>query len=197
MPRESIGRGFPPRPPPDGGSTSGHPTGRARQGGPHVSKALFERLRGFLRQWAHGRLPRWVRERGSTSANARTITEIGTFEPRRQQALEGYLRKTIMNRIADETRGAAHGRPAVSVDSLDPAAPSPMFDQAVYDENIGRYRTALERLDPADRELIVASLELGYTYEQVALATRRRSRDAARAEIRGALLRLAAEMISG
>jgi RNA polymerase sigma factor (sigma-70 family) len=155
-----------------------------------------------LRRWAHRRLPRWARQRADTSDIAQqslleTLKRLDSFEPRRQEALQSYLRKTILNRIRDEMRWAARRRPTVSIDSCDLTAPDAVFDQAVGDENKVRYRVALERLEPADRELIVASLELGYSYEQVAVATGRKSPDAARVAIRRALLRLAAEMDSG
>lgn len=122
---------------------------------------------------------------------------MATFEPRRQKALQSYLRKAVMNRIRDEMRWAGRRERPVSIDSIDLTAPVSLFDQAVGEEQRARYRAALERLEPRDRELLVASLELGYSYEQVALATGRSSPDAARMAIRRALLRLAKEMEPG
>ena len=97
--------------------------------------------------------------------------------------------------MGDETRWAALRKPAASFDSL-PTAPDSAFANGMLDEEIARYRAALERLDPGDRQLVVASLELGYTCEQIALVTGRKAL-AARASIRRALLHLAAEMESG
>ncbi len=62
---------------------------------------------------------------------------------------------------------------------------------------VERYEAALARLSDTDRELIVASVELGYNYEQLAEATGRRSADAARKAARRALIKLAEEMERG
>ncbi|OFV88038.1 MAG: hypothetical protein A2V74_07095 [Acidobacteria bacterium RBG_16_70_10] len=58
-------------------------------------------------------------------------------------------------------------------------------------------RQALANLRPEERELVVARLELGYSYAQITVATGRPSPDATRMAVRRALLRLAEEMGSG
>ena len=60
-----------------------------------------------------------------------------------------------------------------------------------------RLRQALANLRPEERELVVARLELGYSYAQITVATGRPSPDATRMAVRRALLRLAEEMGSG
>jgi len=172
---------------------------RARLGDRDAFEHLFERLTCSLRRWARGRLPRWARQRADTGdvvqdAVTEALPRLATFEPRRQKALQSYLRKAVMNRVRDEIRWAARRKRTVPIESIDLTAPVSLFDQAVDDEQRARYRAALGRLENADRELLVASLELGYSYEQVALATGRSSPDAARMAIRRALLRLAKEM---
>ena len=57
-----------------------------------------------------------------------------------------------------------------------------------------RYESALDRLSEDDRELAIARLELGLSYDEVARATNRPSPDAARMAIGRALVRLASEM---
>ena len=58
-------------------------------------------------------------------------------------------------------------------------------------------RVLVEALRTDNRQLIVASVELGYSYEQLAEATGRASPDAARKAARRALVKLAEEMESG
>ena len=58
-------------------------------------------------------------------------------------------------------------------------------------------RSALQRLKPAEREAIVARVELQLTYEELAVALDKPSKDAARMAVARALLRLAMEMESG
>jgi DNA-directed RNA polymerase specialized sigma24 family protein len=57
-----------------------------------------------------------------------------------------------------------------------------------------RYKAALGRLKPEERELIVGRFELEYSFEQLALAAHRRTAGAARVALSRALARLAAEM---
>jgi DNA-directed RNA polymerase specialized sigma24 family protein len=59
---------------------------------------------------------------------------------------------------------------------------------------LGRYDTALQRLREADRELVVARVELGLDYEEIAGLLDKPSIPAARVAVSRALVRLAAEM---
>jgi RNA polymerase sigma-70 factor (ECF subfamily) len=81
-----------------------------------------------------------------------------------------------------------------TLDCLDPAS-SPL-DRALAGEKAGRYHAGLARLEAGERELIVGRIELGLSYQQLALATDRPSPDAARVAVRRALLRLG-EVIPG
>ena len=171
---------------------------RARQGDRTALDQLLRRLRVSLRSWARGRLPRWARAGKDTEdlvqdVLVNTLTRLDDFEPRRRRALQAYLRSAIRNRIRDEIRSVHRRGRAAELDSDIPATVS-VLDDAIERENLTRYRRGLSRLEPEDRELIVARLELGYTYEQVALATGRPTSDAARVAVRRALLKLAREM---
>jgi RNA polymerase sigma-70 factor (ECF subfamily) len=109
----------------------------------------------------------------------------------RRQALEGYLRRTIENRVRDEVRRA--GRVEVSQVDEDPRPAentSPL--SAVLDlDDEKRYRRGLLELSERERDLVVGRIDLGFSYEQLALATGRKSPDAARVAVRRALLQLA------
>lgn len=172
---------------------------RARAGDSAAIEALFARCLPPLQRWARGRLPQWARDMADTNdvvqdAVVQTFKRIETFEARGEGALQAYLRQGVMNRIRDHIRRV--GRRPVA-DELDTAqedpGPSPL-EQAVGQQAVDRYEAALARLSATDRELIVASIELGYNYEQLAEATGRRSADAARKAARRALIKLAEEM---
>jgi RNA polymerase sigma factor (sigma-70 family) len=172
---------------------------RARAGDSAAIEALFTRCIPPLQRWARGRLPQWARDMADThdvvqDAVVQTFKRIETFDARGEGALQAYLRQAVINRIRDHIRRV--GRRPVSTE-LDTAqedpGPSPL-EQAVGQEAVDRYEAALARLSEADRELIVASIELGYNYEQLAEATGRRSADAARKAARRALIKLAEEM---
>lgn len=57
--------------------------------------------------------------------------------------------------------------------------------------------SALTRLRPEEREVIIARIEMGYSYEELAEALGKPSRDAARKTAERALIRLAGEMNLG
>lgn len=172
---------------------------RARAGDTAAVEALFARCIPILQRWARGRLPLWARDMADThdvvqDAVVQTFKRIETFDARGEGALQAYLRQAVMNRIRDHIRRV--GRRPQS-EELDPEqadeGPSPL-EQAVGQEAVERYESALARLSDTDRELIVASIELGYDFEQLAEATGRRSADAARKAAKRALIKLAEEM---
>jgi RNA polymerase sigma-70 factor (ECF subfamily) len=76
------------------------------------------------------------------------------------------------------------------------AGQSPL-EQAIGREAVQRYERALERLKPEEREAIIARVELGYTYEELAEALGKPTADAARQAAQRALVRLAEEMKRG
>jgi RNA polymerase sigma factor (sigma-70 family) len=173
---------------------------RAREGDQAALDALFARQLSPLLRWAHGRLPQWVRTAADTAdmvqdALLQTFRRLDRFEPRGQRALQAYLRRAIQNRITDEIRRGAR----IPADEPEAALteptkePSPL-DDAIRAEAADRYRAALDQLRPEDRLLIVGRIELGYSYEQLALVSGRVTPDATRVALRRALVRLAQTM---
>ena len=175
---------------------------RARAGDSAAIDILFARCMPALLRWARGRLPRWARDLADTQdvvqeAVLQTFRHLETFSARGEGALQAYLRQAVLNRIRDHIRRVSRRPVATELDSQhEDANPSPL-EQAVGRETVERYEAALARLSDADRELIVASVELGYAPEQVAEMTGRASPDAARKAARRALVKLAEEMGRG
>jgi RNA polymerase sigma-70 factor (ECF subfamily) len=172
---------------------------RARRGELDALERLFARLLPSVQRWARGRLPRWARRRLDTAdlvqeAFVNLFGHLRHIEPKRRHALRAYLRQSIRNRIRDEIRraGMVECSDQTSSGWLDPTT-SPL-DRAIEAENAARYRAALGRLAAGEQELIVGRIELGCSYEQLALATGRASADAARVAVRRALLHLAEEI---
>jgi RNA polymerase sigma-70 factor (ECF subfamily) len=182
-----------------GAPTSARLVSRARRGDRSALNLLFERHLGPLQRWAHGRLPRWARTVADTAdivqeALLNTFRHLDRFEPRGQGALRAYLRCAVDNRIHDELRQIARRRVPDELDEAHPDdRPSPL-DEAIGAEAEGRYRSALTRLKVADQKLIVARVELGYNFEQLALISGKRRPDSARIALHRALVRLAEEM---
>jgi RNA polymerase sigma-70 factor (ECF subfamily) len=172
---------------------------RVRAGDQTALDALFARYTKPLRRWAAGRLPRWARDVADTQdlvqdTLLRAFTKIERFDPRGKGALHAYLRQALSNRIMDELRRCRR-RPAI--DELDPAltddGPSPL-EHAIGREAVARYEAALARLKPLEREAIIATVEMGCSYAELALALGKPTPDAARKAAERALVRLAQEM---
>ena len=172
---------------------------RARDGDSRALEQLFARYRPLLHRWAQGRLPRWARDLLDTDDMIQetllsTFRNVGQFAPRHDGALAAYLRQALQNRIRDEVR-KVHARPGRGSldDGTRDAGASPL-EEAIGSEALQRYETALARLPQSDRELILARVEMGLSYAEVAASTERPSPDAARMAVGRALVRLAEEM---
>ena len=175
---------------------------RARAGDLSAVDALMARYLPRLRRWASGRMPIWARDVADTDdivqeAMLRTFARLDDFEPRREGALQAYLRQAILNRIRDELRRAASRTPSIELDPHSPDLGASPFEHAVGTEMAERYEAALASLSDDDREAIVARVELGGTYEEVAVALGKPSADAARMAVGRALLKLAEGMGRG
>lgn len=175
---------------------------RARAGDAGALDRLFARHVRPLRRWISGRLPRWARDMADTDdlvqdALLQTFKRIESFEPRRVGALQAYLRQAVLNRVRDELRRKGRRPESTDIEGLElPGEESPL-ELAIGREAIEKYERALQRLRPEDREAIIARLELGYTYEELAVALGKPSWDAARKTAERALVRLAEEMKRG
>ena len=168
-----------------------------RHGSRATVDALFARYRSWLRGWARGRLPVWVRGAIDTSdlvqdALHRTFERLDGFEPKHAYALRIYLRRAVENQIRDELRRAVRRRASIAPDEVvrfsDDAAPQ--HRQLVDDETWSRYLNGLTRLTARERRLIVGHGELDYSYRQLALIENMPSPDAARMALRRAMIRL-------
>lgn len=164
-----------------------------------VLESILTRLLPLLMRWTHRRLPRYARRRMDSGdlvqeAILGVLTHRAEIDLESPAALQRYLQQSIRNRIRDEIRRAKIGETENSVGPLPADSyPSPL-EAAMSSEDRVRYRAALLRLDADDQQLVVGRVELGLSYEDLALATRRPSADAARVAARRAVLRLAKMM---
>ena len=174
----------------------------ARAGDAEALDRLFARYVPSLQGWARGRLPNWARDISDThdlvqETVLQVFKKLEGFEYRGKGALLAYLRQALMNRIRNAIR-AARTRPAgEAIDSaVEDRGTSPV-DAAIGAQALEQYEEALGRLRPDEREFIVARVELGMTYAEIAEALSRPSTDAARMGVVRALVRLSEEMGRG
>jgi RNA polymerase sigma-70 factor, ECF subfamily len=174
---------------------------RAQAGDRSALDQLCVRYLPRMRRWAHGRLPAWTRPAIETEdlvqeTLARVASRIEAFELRHEGAFQGYVRQALLNRIRDEVRRAS-GKLAETLESGRPSPdPSPL-ERAIGTALLERYEAALLRVKPEDREAIIARVEMGLTWPEIAEALGKNSSESAQMTVKRALVRLAREMSHG
>jgi RNA polymerase sigma-70 factor (ECF subfamily) len=172
---------------------------RARAGDREALDRLFARHLKPLQRWARGRLPAWARDLADTDdlvqdTLAQTFKRIDNFEPRHVGALQAYLRQAVLNRIRNELRRKGRQPQATDLEGIDVESGESPLEQAIGREAVERYESALQRLKAEEREAIIARVEMGYSFEDLAEALGKPTPDAARKAAHRALVRLAEEM---
>jgi RNA polymerase sigma-70 factor (ECF subfamily) len=172
---------------------------RAQEGDEVARNELCARYLPRLRRWAHGRLPIWAREHLDTEdivqdTLLRSVRQLDGFTPSHERAFCAYVCEALRNRLRDALRRAARRPASGALSDDEPASdPSPL-ELAVGRQTLAQYEAALQRLREPDRELIIARVELGLDYREIAELLDRPSVGAVRVAISRALLRLAMEM---
>ena len=172
---------------------------RAKRGDDRALEPLFARYLPRLRRWASGRLPRWARDAADTQdlvqdTLIQVFKHVDRFEPRREGAFQAYLRQAVMNRIRNAIRDRARRPDDTVLDEALPADDASPLERAIGAERLERYEAALARLRSIEREAIVARLEMGCSYQEMATMLDLPSAEAARKTAQRALLRLAREL---
>jgi len=172
---------------------------RARKGDRMATEALLERCLPPLQRWAHGRLP--AAARGSLDTNdlvqdaaLNLVKRLDLFEPRHVGAMQGYLRQSVINRIRDEVRKIGRHAPPTELPEDHPSDRTSPLEAAIQSEAYERYRQALARLEPKDRELIVARVEVQWSVAEIAQRFGMRTVDATRMAVSRAVRRLTDQM---
>jgi RNA polymerase sigma-70 factor (ECF subfamily) len=173
-----------------------------RAGDTAALNQLLDRYLPRLSRWASGRLPQWARDLSDTDdlvqdTLIRSVANLDHFEARGEGALQAYLRGAVMNRIRDEIRRRRRTPVHGTLDTTIAAqGPSPL-ESAIGAEALAKYDRALDRLEPETREAVIARIEMGCSYAEIAELMDKPSPDAARMVVSRALLRLAEEMRRG
>jgi RNA polymerase sigma factor (sigma-70 family) len=175
---------------------------RARQGDQAALDRLFARHLKPLQRWASGRLPHWARDLADTDdlvqdTLLRTFKRVEDFEPRRVGALQAYLRQAVLNRLRDELRRKGRQPGITGLEGVEIEAGDSPLERAIGRDAVESYERALLRLRPEEREAIIARVELGMDYDELAEALGKTTPDAARKAAQRALVRLAEEMKRG
>ena len=172
---------------------------RANRGEGEALDALMARYVPRLQRWAHGRLPPAARGALQTQDLVQdtlmhVIQRLPSFNPRHEGAFQGYVRTTLWNRIRDLARHHSRTGAPVPLEADIAADDWSPLDLAVGRETLDRYEAALERLRPDDKALIVARIEMGLPYPEMAAMFEKPSVAAVHMAVSRALVKLAEEM---
>lgn len=172
---------------------------KAKSGDAEALDRIFARYLPALRRWASGRLPQWTRDLMSTDdlvqeTFIRVMKGIDRFEMRHEGALHGYLRQAIVNRVRDEVRRGKRAPALTDLNEQHADRDATPLELAIGQEALERYEAALGRLRTEEREAIVARVEMGLSYQEIAEALGKPTPEAARMAVSRALMRLAREM---
>jgi RNA polymerase sigma factor (sigma-70 family) len=180
---------------------------RGRAGDAQAFDVLFARYLPLFNRWAAGRLPAWARDLSDThdlvqDALLRTLRQLDHFEVRGQGALAAYVRAAILNRVREEMRRAGRRPRHEEIEIIEQADAEPPrldaglspLDAVIGREDAERYERALAQLTPEEQEAIVARLEGGCDYNELAVILGKPTTGAARLAARRAVIKLAALM---
>ena len=121
--------------------------------------------------------------------------QLSAFTPHNERAFCAYVSQALRNRLRDAVRRA--GRQAGRRGSVDRKNQPPIRLRSNRPSAFrcsARYDAALQRLREAIGELVVARVELGLGYDEIADLLDKPSIPAARVAVSRALVRLASEM---
>lgn len=171
----------------------------AQIGRSSARNALFHRFVPRLRRMAAGRLGAagigiFDLEDIVQESLIRAFSHLDRFQPRCDGAFLYYVRRILINVIAEQGRRLKR-RPAAAGLDVEPAAsrPSPV-EEAVGAELWESYQSAVERLPETQREAVVLYVECGMEFGEIAAALESPSADAARMLVARGLRKLAEKM---
>lgn len=172
---------------------------RANSGERAALDDLLARYLPRLQRWAHGRLPPAARGALQTQdlvqdTLMKVIERLPSFNPRHEGAFQGYVRTALLNRVRDLARQYQRRGPSVPLESDLAGEECSPLELAVGQQTLDRYEAALDRLRPDDKALIVARIELGLPYAEIAAMFEKPSVAAAQVALSRALVKLAEEM---
>lgn len=175
---------------------------QAGQGDRSALELLYSRYLPRLRRWAAGRLPSGARDLSDThdivqETLLQTFRHLKDFEVRGEGAFLAYLRRAILNRVNNEIRRISRKPvPDQITDQHSAAGPSPL-EEVLGRDALNQYERSLRQLSETDRHAIIARLEFGCSYSEVAAMLGQSNPAAARKSLERALRRLAAGMGHG
>ncbi len=172
---------------------------RVQAGDTDARELLLRRFLPLLQRWAHGRLPRQMRDLNETDdlvqvTLVKALARLDQFESAGPGAFLAYLRQALLNQVRDEIRRHQR-RPEhaqIDVELSDPDAPA-LIERIVGTERVRAYEQALAALPKRQQGLIVMRVEFGMSYPEIA-AEVGSTPDAVRVMVARAIVQLSGEL---
>lgn len=174
---------------------------KVRSGEEGAKERLCSIYLPLLNQWAHGRLPNYVRDLSETADMVQisllnALNNIETFNPKHEGAFLAYLRKILLNSIRKEIRRHSNQGNMVNLGNemelTDKQAT--IYEEAVGMEMFEKYESALSKLSENTKQAIILRVEFGFSYPEIAAALEINSANSARMAVTRAICKLAQGM---
>ena len=171
---------------------------KARAGDASALDKLYERVLPAVRKWAHGQVPQQVRGVLDTDdlvqdTLLKTLNHVSRLESSRRRGLYMYLRMSLRNRVYDELRKIQR-RPGIDqavISAIPEMSPGPL-EKLIGRQKLERYEAVLAQLDQDEQAMVVARIEFGLGWQEIADVSGKPTRDAARMAVGRALVKIAA-----
>jgi RNA polymerase sigma-70 factor (ECF subfamily) len=148
---------------------------RIQSGDAGAREQLLARFLPLLRRWAHGRLPRQIRDLNDTDdlvqvTLVKALSRLGEFESAGPGAFLAYLRMALLNQVRDEIRRHQRRPEHAEIDNeLAESDGVGVVDQLIGSERMQVYEQALAALPKRQQALIVMRVEFGMSYPEIAV----------------------------
>jgi RNA polymerase sigma-70 factor (ECF subfamily) len=172
---------------------------RAQAGDARALNDLFRRELPVLRRWAHGRVPRplWPRADVDDMVQLtflRALRRYCEFKNREGSDFQHYLRRILINLTRDELRTAKRAWDGVEPDAVAESVQPSSLDLLLGQDKVRDFRRAVATLPPRSRAALLARLEHGRSYSEIATDLAAPGPGAARAIVGRAVERVMKEM---
>ncbi len=149
----------------------------------------------LLLKWAHGRIPytdlSLLETRDLVQETfIRGMQKVDQIQAKKPGAFLAYLRTIFINCVRDVARKSKNSERNNGYHNS-----QTLFQDAINLDEFIAYEKALSKLPPANQEAVILRIEFGMSYHEIAAATDKSSADAARMQVKRALVILAEHMM--
>ncbi|MEZ5473111.1 MAG: RNA polymerase sigma factor [Marinicella sp.] len=168
---------------------------QAKKGDQEAAATLMKIFDPILRQWAHGRLPQYMRSLYETADVVQETLLVGfnkidQFESQYAGSFLVYLRVILANRI----KKLISTRPPESELNVTKALEHSTLHHSAHLDSMLAYEEALSKISQDEKEAVVMRVEFGFNFKEIAALLGKPSANAARMYVSRCLLKLAEVM---